>query len=181
MKTFKELREHMDLEEAIRPNDILITMKPKMHDPSRLTPSWNVNDKSIFKDLKKLVSPDIKKALDGGYMDGQELVHKSGKTIATIKPDQKMSDFVKAVEAGAKQYVPAKKTAAADGIKVDGPTRAIVDADDSFAQEIKSKVHNTKAGIKVRIMKRSSGNKVYIDTKDDAGLQAALKQVRDMM
>jgi hypothetical protein len=44
--------------------------------------------------------------------------------------------------------------------------RAIIKADDDEAKMLKAKLHSSKNGIKVRIMKRKTGNQVYIDAKD---------------
>ena len=61
--------------------------------------------------------------------------------------------------------------------KLENP-RAIVDADDNDSKIIKKNIHNAKEGIKVRIMKRKTGNKVYIDGKDPESFFKSLEKLK---
>jgi len=72
-----------------------------------------------------------------------------------------VADVAKAVEEFINKEYPPKKVAPTVDYKTD--TRTIVTADDEKAKELKKKYHGK--GTKVRIMKRKSGNKVYIDSK----------------
>ena len=75
--------------------------------------------------------------------------------------------------------LPTEIRAGSGKIDLDNP-RAIVDADNRDADLIKKQIHDTRNGIKVRVMKRSSGNKVYIDAKDGKALQLALDKLKKM-
>jgi len=97
------------------------------------------------------------------YVDGKKhLVDaNSSKTIVTFNDKMTVSDVAKAVENFINKEYPQKKTASTIDYETD--TRTIVTADDEKANELKKKYHGK--GTKVRIMKRKSGNKVYIDSK----------------
>lgn len=70
-----------------------------------------------------------------------------------------------------------KGTFGSGNYKLDKP-RAIVDADDADSNLIKKEIHSTKEGIAVRIMKRSVGNKVYIDAKDGDSFKIAMDKLK---
>lgn len=97
------------------------------------------------------------------YVDGNTYLvdGDSSKTIVTFNDKMTVSDVAKAVENFINKEYPPKKPASTVDYKTD--TRTIVTADDEKAKELKKKYHGK--GTKVRIMKRKSGNKVYIDSK----------------
>lgn len=64
-------------------------------------------------------------------------------------------------------------------VKLKNP-RAIVDADDTEAERIKKVIHSAKDKIKVRVMKRATGNKVYIDAEDEKGFNIALEKLKSL-
>jgi len=72
-----------------------------------------------------------------------------------------------------------KGTLGSANTKLTNP-RAIVDADDEESNMIKKLLHDTKAGIKVRIMKRAKGNKVYIDAKDENAFKLAMDKLAEI-
>ncbi len=172
-----------DLSEAVvRPNDVLVKKQQDKFNPDKERPTLMFMGKDIIRALKKMASPAAKIALDGAYMDGAEIVHlRTSKTIATMKVNMKLSDFAKDVEKWAKANVKVKQKAAAGDIKRDSDTRAIITIDDEMATQLKKSIHNAKAKIKVRIMKRKDGAKVYIDTDDKASLDSALEKAAEMM
>lgn len=61
-------------------------------------------------------------------------------------------------------------------IKIETP-RAIVTASDDDSLLIKKELHSSTSGVSVRIMKRSSSNKVYIDAKTEDGFNDALTKL----
>ena len=97
------------------------------------------------------------------YVDGNsDLVDSdSSKTIVRFDDKMTVADVAKAVEEFINKEYPPKKAAPAVDYKTD--TRTIVTTDDEKAKELKNKYHGK--GTKVRIMKRKSANKVYIDSK----------------
>ena len=97
------------------------------------------------------------------YVDGNsDLVDSdSSKTIVRFDDKMTVADVAKAVDEFINKEYPPKKAAPAVDYKTD--TRTIVTTDDEKAKELKKKYHGK--GTKVRIMKRKSGNKVYIDSK----------------
>lgn len=67
------------------------------------------------------------------------------------------------------------------GIEEVSDTRAIVTCDNETAELIKKQVHDSKSKIKIRVMERKEGAKVYIDTADKAGLNSAITQVKKIL
>jgi len=183
-KSFKEEEvSEEELEEAVvRPNDVLVKKQRDKFNPDKERPTLMFMGKDIIRALKKMASPAAKIALDGAYTDGSQIVHlRTSKTMATMKVNMKLSDFAKDVEKWAKANVKVKQKAAAGDIKRDSDTRAIITIDDEMATQLKKSIHNARAKIKVRIMKRKDGAKVYIDTNDKASLDSALEKAAAMM
>lgn len=67
------------------------------------------------------------------------------------------------------------------GIEEVSDTRAIVTCDNETAELIKKQVHDSKSKIKIRVMERKEGAKVYIDTDNKAGLDSAIAQVKKIL
>ena len=180
MKTFSELREEVELHEAVKPNDVLVKKMKDDRDPSKQHPTIMFEPRSVLRALRKIVSPEAKKALAGSYMDGTAVVHdRSSKTIARMGLNMKLSGLATEVEKWTKANM--KTKAVAGDIKRENDTRAIITIDDKMATQLKKSIHNPRTKTKVRIMKRKDGAKVYIDTNDKANLDAALKKASAMI
>ena len=150
--------------------------------------AWNVPNSSMFRALRKMVSDLGKKSLSKAYTDGTDIVnYKTNKTIISLGPKMTLAQAAKGIEAWAKKNEEIinppkmnKSVGEADLIEIKSDTRAIVACSMRDAKRIKEEVHNSKAKIKVRIMERKDGAKVYIDTADKDGLAAAIAQVKQM-
>jgi len=187
MKTLKDLRGYMSLYER---ND-------------RATLDDFGSEIEITKLLMK--DPKIKKHVgkSGLYFDGGDLVFgdKTVQSGALFSPKFSIGDMKKKIlgmpsKAAAEPAKPkagetqvgrfiAKLPKEMAGVLGNAPTalenpRAIIFANDEDAKMLKSTLHNTKAGIKVRIMKRKNGNQVYIDVKDAETLDSVLDRVSKM-
>jgi hypothetical protein len=175
---FKDYLEQ-SLSEAIKDKAVIISKRPMRNDPSQEVDTMLFSEKEILAAVKKRASKNAKKHLMKAYMDGPDIVHpKTNKTIAMIVKDDTIEDVMKKVEDYIQQNHPAKE---AKQIDVQSDTRAIVAVDSDTAATIKKEVHNTKAKIKVRVMARKDGAKVYIDTADKDGLDSALEQVNTIL
>lgn len=173
-KTFKELRE--SLSEAVKPNDVLVKIQTNYRDPTKKGPTMMFDPKYILRALRKIVSPETKKALAGAYTDDNAIVHgKTNKTMARMELNMTLSELAKDIEKWTKANIKPMKPKGA--IDRQSPTRAIIATDDKKAVQLKKSIHNARAKINVRIMKRKDGAKVYIDTDDKASLDSALKKV----
>jgi len=108
MKTFKEIRTSIDLHENVKPNDVLVKkMKDKYDGKEYATIMFE--PKSVLRSLKKMVSPEAKKALAGAYMDGTAVVHnKTDETMGRMHLNMKLSGLVKEVEQWVKDNVKSK-------------------------------------------------------------------------
>jgi len=108
MKTFKEIRTSLDLHENVRPNDVLVKkMKDKYDGKEYATIMFE--PKSVLRSLKKMVSPEAKKALAGAYWDGTAVVHnKTDETMGRMHLNMKLSGLVKEVEQWVKDNVKSK-------------------------------------------------------------------------
>ena len=108
MKTFWEIRESLDLHENVRPNDVLVKkMKDKYDGKEYATIMFE--PKSVLRSLKKMVSPEAKKALAGAYWDGTAVVHnKTDETMGRMHLNMKLSGLVKEVEQWTKENVKPK-------------------------------------------------------------------------
>ena len=157
--------ESTDLDEAVRPND-KVFVKGKNRDGKTISyfafgGSFK-EVKAFRRAIKKLLSDHAKKKFDV-YVDGNsDLVDSdSSKTIVRFDDKMTVADVAKAVEEFINKEYPPKKAAPTVDYKTD--TRTIITTDDEKAKELKKKYHGK--GTKVRIMKRKSSNKVYIDSK----------------
>jgi len=172
-----------DLNESMSPSTQLL-----IYDEQTERTTWapGINQKTILNAVRKLLSADAKKALAGAYLDDIDIVNKkTSETIYSIRPGDTLSNVVSAVDYWAKQnstlFVPKNKSVAnSDLIEIKSDTRAIITVDNITAEDIKKLVHDAREGIKVRIMNRKDGAKVYIDTKNREGLNIALDKVRDI-
>jgi hypothetical protein len=173
-----------ELYEAIAPNTVLMVKDPES---GKFRWNYGVSKNSMLSAVRKLVTPEGKKALSGAYMDDVDVVNKkTSKTIISIKPGLTPAHVAKAVnvwaEKNAALFAPKNKSVAdSETIEIKSETRAIVAIDARTAIEIKKQVHSSKDGIKVRIMDRKDGAKVYIDTKDNETLKAAIAKVKSII
>ena len=109
MKTFKEIRTSLDLHENVRPNDVLVKKMKDRHDPSQQYATIMFEPRSVLRALKRIVSPEAKKALAGAYMDGTAVVHnKTDETMARMGLNMKLSGLAKEVEKWTKANVKSK-------------------------------------------------------------------------
>ena len=108
MKTFKEIRTSLELHENVKPNDVLVKkMKDKYDGKEYATIMFE--PKSVLRSLKKMVSPEAKKALAGAYMDGTAVVHnKTDETMARMSLNMKLSGLAKEVEKWTKANIKSK-------------------------------------------------------------------------
>ena len=96
-KTFSDLRDQ--LYEAVKPNDVLVKKMKDRYDPSQQYATIMFEPRSVLRSLKKIVSPEAKKALAGSYMDGTAVVHrKTSETMARMGLNMKLSGLAKEVE-----------------------------------------------------------------------------------
>lgn len=109
MKTFWEIRESLELHENVKPNDVLVKKMKDRYDPSQQYATIMFEPKSVLLSLKKMVSPEAKKALTGAYMDGVDVVsRKPGGTMAKMRLNMKLSELAKEVEQWVKDNVKSK-------------------------------------------------------------------------
>lgn len=173
-----------ELYEAMAPNTTLLIKDPEN---GRLRWNFGVNKNSMLSVVRKLVTPEGKKALAGAYMDDVDVVNKkTSRTIVSVGPGMTPAHVAKAVntwaEKNAELFAPKNKSVAdSETIEIKSDTRAIVAIDAATAVEIKKQVHDSKAGIKVRIMDRKDGAKVYIDTESKEALSAAIAKVKSIV
>ena len=96
-KTFRDLRDQ--LYEAVKPNDVLVKKMKDRYDPSQQYATIMFEPRSVLRSLKKIVSPEAKKALAGSYMDGTAVVNrKTSETMARMGLNMKLSGLAKEVE-----------------------------------------------------------------------------------
>ena len=108
MKTFKEIRKGLDLHENVRPNDVLVKKMKDKYDGKQYA-TIMFEPKSVLTALKKMVSPEAKKALAGAYMDGTAVVHnKTDETMARMSLNMKLSGLAKEVEKWTKANIKSK-------------------------------------------------------------------------
>lgn len=166
--------------EAVSP-DMVIIVKGEDDKMGR----WNIGNKQLINALRKTVSDLGKKALDRAYTDDADIVNnKTSKTMVRVTPGMTVAQAAEAINAWAEENKDVvnppkmnKSVSDADLIEIKSDTRAIVACSMRDAKRIYDEVHNSKAKIKVRIMERKDGAKVYIDTADRAGLDTAIEQV----
>ena len=178
MKTLKEF-----LSEAISSKDVLVINKATKSGKDG-QPTLMYKPAQIIRALNKVVSPEAKKALQGAYVDGNTSIVNKGtsKTMASFKLNQTFADLTKAVEAWTKENIELfAPKAPKPTIDLQSPVRAIITASNEQATEIKKYVHNARAGVKVRIMSRKTGAKVYIDVKDESLLNDAVKKAKEII
>ncbi len=107
MKTYWELNE--ELNEAVKPNDVLVKKMKDRYDPSQQYATIMFEPRSVLRSLKKIVSPEAKKALAGSYMDGTAVVNrKTSETMARMGLNMKLSGLAKEVEKWTKANVKSK-------------------------------------------------------------------------
>ena len=108
MKTFKEIRTSLDLHENVKPNDVLVKKMKDKYDGKQYA-TIMFEPRSVLRSLKKMVSPEAKKALAGAYMDGTAVVHnKTDETMGRMHLNMKLSGLVKEVEQWTKENVKPK-------------------------------------------------------------------------
>ena len=108
MKTFKEIRTSLDLHENVKPNDVLVKKMKDKYDGKQYA-TIMFEPKSVLTALKKMVSPEAKKALAGAYWDGTAVVHnKTDETMGRMHLNMKLSGLVKEVEQWTKENVKPK-------------------------------------------------------------------------
>ena len=108
MKTFKEIRTSLDLHENVKPNDVLVKKMKDKYD-GKVYATIMFEPKSVLTALKKMVSPEAKKALAGAYWDGTAVVHnKTDETMGRMHLNMKLSGLVKEVEQWTKENVKPK-------------------------------------------------------------------------
>ena len=108
MKTFKEIRTSLELHENVKPNDVLVKKMKDKYD-GKVYATIMFEPKSVLAALKKMVSPEAKKALAGAYWDGTAVVHnKTDETMARMHLNMKLSGLVKEVEQWTKENVKPK-------------------------------------------------------------------------
>ena len=93
----------------VRPNDVLVKkMKDKQDGKEYATIMFE--PRSVLKAVKKMASPEAKKALAGSYMDGTAVVHsKTSETMGRMHLNMKLSGLVKEVEQWVKDNVKTKR------------------------------------------------------------------------
>lgn len=129
---------------------------------------WRHSPDATMTKLKKGMSDHEKKHMKGAYTDGADIVHeKSSKTMSHALDDkgEKSKNFGqvrKEIQAHIAKHHPEVKKSTGP-VKHDGETRSIVTASDEHANKLKTTFHGKNT--KVRLMKRKTGNKVYIDSK----------------
>jgi len=172
-----------EINEAIAPNTPLLIKA----DNGKLRWNHGVNQNSMLSVVRKLVTPEGKKALAGAYMDDVDVVNKkTSQTIISIGPGMTPAHIAKATnswaEKNAELFAPKNKSVAnSETIEIKSDTRAIVAVDANTAVAIKKAVHNSKEGIQVRIMDRKDGAKVYIDTEDKETLSAVIAKIKSLV
>ena len=108
MKTFKEIRTSLELHENVKPNDVLVKKMKDKYDGKQYA-TIMFEPKSVLRSLKKMVSPEAKKALAGAYMDGTAVVHnKTDETMARMSLNMKLSGLAKEVEKWTKANIKSK-------------------------------------------------------------------------
>ena len=108
MKTFKEIRTSIDLHENVKPNDVLVKKMKDKYDGKQYA-TIMFEPRSVLRSLKKMVSPEAKKALAGAYWDGTAVVHnKTDETMGRMHLNMKLSGLVKEVEQWVKDNVKSK-------------------------------------------------------------------------
>ena len=108
MKTFWEIRESLDLHENVKPNDVLVKKMKDKYDGKQYA-TIMFEPRSVLRSLKKMVSPEAKKALAGAYMDGTAVVHnKTDETMGRMHLNMKLSGLAKEVEQWTKENVKPK-------------------------------------------------------------------------
>ena len=108
MKTFKEIRTSLDLHENVKPNDVLVKKMKDKYDGKQYA-TIMFEPRSVLRSLKKMVSPEAKKALAGAYMDGTAVVHnKTDETMARMSLNMKLSGLAKEVEKWTKANIKSK-------------------------------------------------------------------------
>tara|TARA_B100001287_G_C22525824_1_gene454938 strand:- start:19 stop:363 length:345 start_codon:yes stop_codon:yes gene_type:complete len=110
MKTFKEIRTSLDLHENVKPNDILVKKMKDRYDPSKQYATIMHEPRSVLSALKKMVSPEAKKALAGAYMDGVDVVGPKydNRSMAKMRLNMKLSGLAKELEKFVKDNVKPK-------------------------------------------------------------------------
>ena len=108
MKTFKEIRKGLGLHENVKPNDVLVKKMKDKYDGKQYA-TIMFEPRSVLRSLKKMVSPEAKKALAGAYWDGTAVVHnKTDETMGRMHLNMKLSGLVKEVEQWTKENVKPK-------------------------------------------------------------------------
>jgi len=183
MKLFLQFLKEESLIEAIKPNEVLIKMRSDKRDPSKEVPTFIFDPRAILRAVRKLLSDTAKKAAAGAYIDGNTSIvnKKTSQTMAYFKVGQTLKDIAKDIEAWTEKNKDLFIKKDKPTIDVQSDTRVIITTDDETAKVMKKEIHNTKAKIKVRIMKRKEGAKVYIDTADKDGLDKAIDQVKEIL
>lgn len=165
--------------EAMNAKSVIVKLERDRYDPNKQVPTFQGTEKQIISALRKMASPLAQKALAGAYMDGVSVVNKkTSATMANAKVDMTVEELLKDIEKWAQSNIKVKTSEIFD-IKSD--TRAIITVDSETAKSLKTGIHDAKAGIKVRIMDRKDGAKVYIDTKDKKALDTAIEQAKLIM
>lgn len=175
-----------DLNEALDPRMAAVVKKP-----GERWLDWNtgVTKNSLFATIRKSATEFGKKAMQGAYMDDNDIVHqKSGKTIHTIKNGEPIAAIIAGVnkwaEANAEMFAPKSKSIAdSEQIEIKSDTRAILSlaVDSNQGEAIRKQLHDSKAGIKARLMDRKGGVKIYIDTDNKESLDAALAKAKSII
>ena len=82
----------------VKPNDVLVKKMKDRYDGKQYA-TIMFEPRSVLSAVKKMASPEAKKALAGSYMDGTAVVHgKTSETMARMGLNMKLSGLVKEVE-----------------------------------------------------------------------------------
>lgn len=127
------------LNEAVKPNDVLVKIQTNRRDPTKKGPALMFDPKDILSSLLKIVSPETKKALAGAYTDNDEIVHnKTDKTMARMKLNMTLSELAKDIEKWTKDNI--KQKATNEAVEYDsGWKKSPQDRKDQYGNPVKAK------------------------------------------
>ena len=92
----------------VKPNDVLVKKMKDKYD-GKMYATIMFEPRSVLSAVKKMASPEAKKALKGSYMDGTAVVHsRTSETMGRMHLNMKLSGLVKEVEEWVKDNVKPK-------------------------------------------------------------------------
>jgi len=142
--------------------------------------NWMVDYVMLFDRIKKHISARNRNFFKDPYREDFDIFdRKTNEIMTTVEVDKTYKDLGKEIN---DYYNSRFKNKGNNLISVQGSTRMVVTAKTTeIAEEIYSEVHNSKKKVKVRIMSRKVGYKLWIDVPNKIQQVIELSKIQKIL